>query len=153
MVYTEIKERDGKRYYYRVKSMRIGSKFRKKRIYIGKNLPKKELSAKEKLADTQLVSGESKVLRTITRKIKGILRKNHVARAGVFGSYARGEQRQDSDIDLAVEIADKKMSLVGFIRLIGLLEGALGKKVDLVEYSAIKPRLKKMILEEEVRII
>ena len=45
------------------------------------------------------------------------------------------------------------MSLLGFIRLIRLLEQALKKKVDLVEYNAIKPRIKEAILNEEIRII
>ena len=45
------------------------------------------------------------------------------------------------------------MSLIGFIGLIRLLEEALGKKVDLVEYSAIKSLIKDRILEEEIRII
>lgn len=45
------------------------------------------------------------------------------------------------------------MSLIGFIGLIRLLEQTLKKKVDLVEYSAIKPRIKERILNEEIRII
>jgi predicted nucleotidyltransferase len=45
------------------------------------------------------------------------------------------------------------MSLLGFIGLKLALEEALGKKVDLVEYSAIKPLIKESILKEETRII
>ena len=88
----------------------------------------------------------------IKSKIIPILKKNHVVRAGIFGSYARGEQKSDSDIDVLVEIP-RAISLLDFIGLKHELEDALGKKVDLVEYGAIKPRIKKRVLKEEVRII
>jgi predicted nucleotidyltransferase len=89
----------------------------------------------------------------IKSKIVNILKKNNINRAGIFGSYSRGEQKEDSDIDIAVNIEDKNMSLLGFIKLIRLLEEVLKRKVDLVEYNAIKPRIKNRILNEEVRII
>ena len=74
-------------------------------------------------------------------------------KAGIFGSYSRGEQRKGGDIDIVINIEDKNTSLIGFIRLVRLLEEALKRKVDLVEYSAIKPRIKEKILKEEIRII
>jgi hypothetical protein len=95
----------------------------------------------------------NKEIEKIKAKISPILKKNKVTKAGVFGSYARGEQRKDSDVDIAVEINDKNMSLIGFIRLIRLLEKTLNKKVDLVEYSAIKSLIRDRILKEEIRII
>ncbi len=54
MVYTEIKEKSGKKYYYRVKSIRKGNKVSKKRVYLGVNLDKKELNKKEDNADKEL---------------------------------------------------------------------------------------------------
>ena len=71
----------------------------------------------------------------------------------LFGSYSRGEQKDNSDVDIAVDINDKNMSLLGFIGLIRLLEDALKRKVDLVEYKTIKPRIKERVLSEEIRII
>ena len=59
MTYTEVKEKNGKKYYYRVKSVRNGNKFKKDRIYLGKNLSKKELSKKEVEADKKLTMLES----------------------------------------------------------------------------------------------
>jgi Fic family protein len=56
MVYTEIKEKNLKKYYYRVKSIREGKNIKKKRIYLGVNLSKKQLSKKEKEADKELIS-------------------------------------------------------------------------------------------------
>ena len=55
MVYTEIKEKKGRKYYYRVKSVRKGKKIGKERIYLGKNLDKKELIRTESEADKKLV--------------------------------------------------------------------------------------------------
>jgi len=54
MAYTEIKEINGKKYYYRVKNFRKGKTFKKKRIYLGVNLDKKTLLEKESEADKEL---------------------------------------------------------------------------------------------------
>ena len=54
MTYTEIKEKNGRKYFYRVRSMRNGEKFMKKRIYIGKDLSKEELLIRELEADSKL---------------------------------------------------------------------------------------------------
>ncbi len=156
MAFTEVRKINGKRYYYRVISIRKGSKISKKRIYLGTELPNFELLEKEKKADETLLPKKIKArkeIEEIKSKIIVVLKKNKVSKAGIFGSYSRGEQKKDSDIDIAVEINDKNMSLLGFIGLIRLLEELLKRKVDLVEYSAIKPRIKERILAEEVRII
>ncbi len=54
MAYTEIKEKNGKKYFYRVKSVREGKKVKKKRIYLGVDLNKKELLKEEEKADKEL---------------------------------------------------------------------------------------------------
>jgi uncharacterized protein YoaH (UPF0181 family) len=54
MVYTEIKERKGKKYYYRVKSLRKGKRVEKERVYLGEGLKKEEISKKEIDADKEL---------------------------------------------------------------------------------------------------
>ncbi len=60
---------------------------------------------------------------------------------GLFGSYARGEQRPDSDVDLLVDFSYQK-SLFGVARAINDFEGALDHKIDLViRRSLKKPRL------------
>ena len=51
MAYTEIKEKNGRKYFYRVKSVRKKEKVEKQRIYLGVDLDKKKLSGKEKEAD------------------------------------------------------------------------------------------------------
>ena len=54
MVYTEVKEKNGKKYYYRVLSVRKNGKVTKRRVYLGVNL-KKDLAEKEKKADKELM--------------------------------------------------------------------------------------------------
>ena len=56
MAYTEIKEKNGKDYFYRVQSIREGSKVKKKRIYLGVDLNKGVLVVREREADKELDS-------------------------------------------------------------------------------------------------
>ena len=88
----------------------------------------------------------------IKRKILPVLKKYGVTKAGIFGSVVRGEAREDSDIDILVEI-EGRMSLLDFAGLKLELEETLGKPVDLGEYSTIKPIIKEQILSEEVPIL
>lgn len=67
----------------------------------------------------------------------------------VFGSVARGDARQDSDIDLIVE-APAGTSSFDFIRFKQLIEQVLGREVDLVDYGGLKPRLDDDIRREAV---
>jgi len=152
MVYTEMRVINKKKYYYRVISIRKLDKISKKRVYLGLNLSKSELFKKEKSAD-EILKKPNKELERIKPKIIKILKENNIKQAGIFGSYSRGEQKKDSDIDIVVKIEDKNMSLIGFARLINTLEKNLKKKIDLVEYEALKPRIKKRILAEEIRIL
>jgi len=57
MTYTEIKKRNDKRYYYRVKSIRKGKKIEKQRIYLGANLNKEQLAKLEEQATKKLATG------------------------------------------------------------------------------------------------
>ena len=152
MAYTEIKQRKDKKYYYRVRNIREGKKFRKQRIYLGVNLTKRELEKKEEQADKRLVQEKiNKTLNQIKPKIIRILKKNNIKKAGIFGSYAKGEQRKNSDIDILVE--PPKGIGFGFAGIEIELEKKLGRKVDLVTYKYISPYIKKQVLNEEVRII
>ena len=88
----------------------------------------------------------------VKRKILPILEQYGVKKAGLFGSVVRGELREDGDIDILVEI-EKDISLLDFVDLKLEIEEKLGRKVDLVEYSTIKPLLKDVILREQVAIL
>jgi len=88
----------------------------------------------------------------LKRKILSILQRYGVKRVGLFGSCVRGDMKEDSDIDILVEI-EKDLSLLDFVGLKLEIEEALGRKVDLVEYSTIKPSLREKILKEQVVIL
>lgn len=76
-----------------------------------------------------------------------------VTSIGVFGSYLRGGEKKGSDLDVLVEFEESAgLSLLDFVGLEDYLSEALGVKVDLVEKSALKPRIGKRILEEVVSI-
>lgn len=92
-------------------------------------------------------------IENIKEKILPILKANRVIKAGIFGSYARGEQKKKSDVDILVEIDDDKMSLLGFIGLKNIIEKKIKKKVDLVEYNCIRRELKHNILKDEIPIL
>ena len=85
-----------------------------------------------------------------------ILKKHGVIRAAIFGSAVRNEMTKDSDIDIVAELPH---TVHGFdyvalkIDLQEDLESALSRKVDLIEYSLIKPELKKYILPTQLQIL
>ena len=92
-----------------------------------------------------------KTLKDVQRVLqahKEELRKKYsVKRIGVFGSYSRMEQREDSDVDVLVEFK-KPVGLIDFVRLQEYLESLLGVKVDLVTKGALKKKIKERILQE-----
>jgi len=155
MVYTEIKERNKNKYFYRVISIRKKNKISKKRIYLGNNLSKNELLKKEEIADKQLLADKlkkrDKEIEKIKSKIIKILKGYNIKKAGILGRYATGMQKKSSDIDIIIEPAKN----MGF-KFFGLqleLQDKLKKKVDLITYKSIHPLLKERILNEEVRIL
>lgn len=88
----------------------------------------------------------------IKKKILPILKRQGVIRAAVFGSFARGEETKNSDIDFLMEIAKNKT----FLDLVGLkleMEDELGRKVDIVEYGSIHPLIKEDVLKEQKKIL
>lgn len=95
----------------------------------------------------------NKEVNKIKKKIIPILKRNKVVRAGIFGSFARGEEKKKSDIDILVDIRNDKMSLLDMVKLKMLLEKIINRRVDLIEYSMLHPLIKKEALKEEMRII
>ena len=87
----------------------------------------------------------------IIKMINPVLSRYGIHSASIVGSMAYGNDTDESDIDLVVEI-DKPMSLLTFSALKIELEELLQKKVDLLERSAIKHRLRKSILSKEIII-
>jgi len=88
----------------------------------------------------------------IKKKIVPVLKKFNVTKAGIFGSYARGEQKKRSDVDILIEL-DNSADLFDLIRLQANLEKEVKRKVDLVEYSLIRKEIRENILNDEVQIL
>ena len=78
------------------------------------------------------------------------LKKFGVHSLSLFGSIARNQARQDSDIDILVEF-EKPVGIFEFIRLKLYLEEVLGRKVDLVTPEALRKELRDAILREAIR--
>ena len=91
-------------------------------------------------------------LEQIKKLVLPVLKEAGVVRSSIFGSFVRSENTADSDVDILVEFPKDK-SLFDFIALQLDLEEVLGRKVDLGEYSTIKPRLKDYILNNQVQIL
>lgn len=93
----------------------------------------------------------TKKITEIKEKILPILKKNDVVRASIFGSFARGEEKKGSDIDILIEYGKSK-SLLDLIGLEQELGDLLKRKVDLLTYRGINPRLEKYIYKDEIKI-
>lgn len=79
------------------------------------------------------------LLRAAAPILGALAEKPGYSRLAVFGSVARGEARQDSDIDLLVE-APEGTSSFGFVRFKQLIERLLTREIDLVDYGGLKPK-------------
>jgi hypothetical protein len=86
------------------------------------------------------------------KKIKTVLKKHGIKRAAVFGSYARGQERKTSDIDLLVKFGPDA-SLFDLVDLELELKKATGKKIDVITYNSIHHLLKDSILSSQIPII
>jgi len=90
---------------------------------------------------------------TLARRKEELRKKYKVKEIGIFGSYVRGEQKKQSDVDLLVEFEkSSNLTLLDFIGLENYLGELLGVKVDLVEKHTLKPRIGKHVLEEVVNV-
>lgn len=99
-----------------------------------------------------MAAAKNKEISRLKKVIVPLLKKNGVVRAGIFGSYARGEQNKKSDVDVLVKFRGD----VSLLKVIGIeydIEEKIKRKVDLVTYRSLHPLLKDRILQEEVRII
>ena len=78
------------------------------------------------------------------------LRQFGVRELGIFGSFARNEQRPDSDVDVLVDL--KRETFRDFMGLLSFLEKLFGRKVDLVMKDSIKPIIRDRILRETIYV-
>jgi hypothetical protein len=97
----------------------------------------------------------NKELNAIIRTIKDLreqIRREYKAEIiGIFGSYARGEEKESSDLDILVKFLDRA-TLFDFVGLGDFLEEELHVKVDIVSERAVRPELKEQIFQEVIAI-
>jgi predicted nucleotidyltransferase len=95
-----------------------------------------------------------KETKTQLEQLKPILKKRfQVETIGIFGSYTRGEQKNKSDIDILVTFTEpNNIDLIDFITLKQFLTRKLKTKIDLVDKTALKHRIKDKILQETIYI-
>lgn len=91
-------------------------------------------------------------IETYKQIIVPILIENDVDKAGIFGSFARNEAKEDSDIDILVKFKSRK-SLFDLARLELELERESKRKIEVITYDSIDPLIKEQILKEEIKIL
>lgn len=96
--------------------------------------------------------------RLLLEEVSAYLRQHHaewqalgVSRVQVFGSVARGEAGEASDVDVLVEFADPA-GLLSQVRLMWLFERLLGRRTDVVTAAALKAQLRQAVLEDAVDV-
>ena len=85
-------------------------------------------------------------------RITHTLKRHDIARAAIFGSFARGDAEESSDLDLLVEFRGEK-SLFDPVGLKLDLEDSLGRSVDVLTYNALHPTIRDRIISEQVRAL
>jgi len=75
-----------------------------------------------------------------------------VLEIGLFGSFARGEQTPESDVDLLVEFTPQQHTFDSFMDLSFFLEALLGRNVELLTRESLSPYIGERILAEVEKI-
>jgi len=89
----------------------------------------------------------TEIIAELKRNLTFLERDYSVKNIGIFGSFARGEQTNESDIDVLVEFS-KPVGFFHLVRLEDFLSSRLGRKIDLVTKNALKPAIKDEILNQ-----
>jgi len=89
----------------------------------------------------------------IEKKLAEICQKNGIVFMAIFGSFARGEQKKKSDIDIAIEFEKgSQKSLLDLVRIENELRKVFKRKVDLGIFSSLNPYIMEYV-KKEMRII
>ena len=94
---------------------------------------------------------KEKIIEIINAETPFLRNTYHIKKIGLFGSVARGDAREESDIDILVEF-EIPIGFFDFIRLETFLSKILGKKVDLVSSRAIKPSIRDDVLKDLIYV-
>ena len=90
------------------------------------------------------------ILKILQEEKPELMRRFGLKKLALFGSYARDDQRDESDVDIMVEV-DPSIGL-GFVDLADRLENVLGIRTEVVSRRAIKPRYWEVIREELIDV-
>ena len=93
---------------------------------------------------------KEEILKSLARDKPRLQRQFKVAKMALFGSYARGDQQPDSDVDILVEV-DPSIGLE-FVTLADTIEQLLGLSVDLVSSRAVSSKAMKYIERELIYV-
>ena len=102
-------------------------------------------------APSEIQGRAAEFARILREHLPGLKDRYGVDSIGIFGSYIRGEEKDDSDLDVLVDFA-RVPDLFEFVSLGIDLSELLGINVDLVMKRALKPRIGQRILEEVVLV-
>lgn len=87
------------------------------------------------------------------KKLQDFFSMQPIEKAWIFGSFARGEESPESDVDILVRYTPGTvLGLLGICELIEKLEDLLGRRVDLVEEGTLFPRVAKQVDAEKLQI-
>lgn len=90
---------------------------------------------------------------TMLPKLQAVFEKQPIVKAWLFGSYSRGEETPESDVDILVEYDhDSRISLMTISRIMVALSAAIGKKVDLVEVGHLLPSAQESAEKDKILI-
>ncbi len=78
------------------------------------------------------------------------LKDNGLERIGLFGSYSRNDQTENSDIDLILEFSQGKKNIDNYMRIYDILERLLNKSLDILTPESISPYLKEYIEKDVI---
>jgi predicted nucleotidyltransferase len=93
---------------------------------------------------------KEEILKALAKDKPELQRRFKVRKMAIFGSYARGDQQPDSDVDIIVEV-DPSIGL-DFVTLAERIEKMLGVSVDLVSSRAVTPKAMKFIEPELIYV-
>ena len=81
-----------------------------------------------------------------------VLKEYKIIRGSLFGSFARGDQQENSDVNLLID-TNGKLNLFDILRLERKLAERVSRKVDLVEFDAIKSSIREQVLKETIQLL
>ena len=94
---------------------------------------------------------KEEILKTLAKDKPELQKRFKVHKIALFGSYSRGDQQADSDVDILITL-DPERSLLDLIALKQEMEDLLGCKVDVVTEASVSPYIRPQVLRDAVAL-